>query len=171
MVSSFHRVIFIVLIMSLISTISAREITLVTSTNDLDDKSTHFIVTIDEAGNMIGFCKRVYTRDNELFRTTIYNIESVEAGDDIVLKKTKSKNIFVLRFNDFDFVNGGKFVVEYLQNGLINIVKNLEFDIVNIEGDWFLEKETRKVISFELVVNRIPIIGVIGIDEVKYNLK
>lgn len=134
-----------------------------------DDNNLVYRLVIDSADESIIDQVRKETYQNKkLINNEVLNPKDLKKG--IVLEEQKGFDVLVLRSANFDMVYGGAVEVDTLYSGVTGERRSTYFDLTKHENGWALFYRNRLVKALEIRVNKIPILGVVGIKEliIKY---
>lgn len=141
---------------------------MMTITNDNDDEILKFVVETDEQNTELqAMIKKIYDGSMSYQGRDIYEAQSV-LSTGAVLTEMDGKKVVILKVSsNFNLKTGGIVTLNYLYNGITGSRKNYQFTMSRSGDTWKVTKGGRRVDKLHFVTNKKPIIGTIGIKEIK----
>lgn len=125
-----------------------------------------FIVEIDEeTSDILRFHKDRYSGDSQLIERVTMELSGIEENG-LVMEERDSRKIVKLLSDNFEPHNGGNISLDYLYNGATGKRKSVEFEILRNGDTWALEKDSKKLSHFHIIINKMFAIGVVGIKKI-----
>lgn len=145
-----------------ITNLEASTFNIVEITRD-DSSLTYRLIVDSEDESIIDQVRKETHLNGKLINNEILNPNELKKG--IVLEEQRGFQVLVLRSSNFDMVHGGSVQVDTLYSGVTGERRSTYFDLAKHENGWALFYRNRIVKRLEIRVNRVPILGVVGIKE------
>ena len=146
-------------------TLSAKEQTIATITNDDNPNIVKFIIEVEEPSNDINtFTKETYL-NSELILKESFSPRDLE-GDGIVLETRGGQVVLALKSENFSQTYGGDLVIDTLYNVTVFERKNYYIEISRGPEGWKLLNSGTKISHLFIQSNKIPLVGVVGIKNI-----
>ncbi len=149
-----------------IQNIHASEQLLTVTDNDDNDEIYNFVVDVDDTTqSLISFYKDTYV-DGEKTNREILDPENLKTEDGVILEERNGYNALNLKSDNFDPKSGGKIEVDTLYNGATGERRSIYLDLARGKNGWKLFKDKNVVSQFHVKVNRVIILGAVGIKTI-----
>ncbi len=145
-----------------ITNLEASTFNIVEITRD-DSSLTYRLIVDSEDESIIDQVRKETHLNGKLINNEILNPDELKKG--IVLEEQRGFQVLVLRSSNFDMVHGGSVQVDTLYSGVTGERRSTYFDLAKHENGWALFYRNRIVKRLQIRVNRVPILGVVGIKE------
>jgi hypothetical protein len=144
----------------------AREETLSITDNDDNNEVYNLIVNVDDSTDTLkGLYKDTYINGAKI-RRDILNPLDLKTSDGVILEKRDGYNVLNLKSDNFDYDRGGRIIIDTLFNGIKGERKSYEVELAKDKNTWKLFQKDKAVSKFHVKVNKIIVIGTVGIKTI-----
>lgn len=141
---------------------------MMTITNDSDDEILKFVVETDEQNTELQtMIKKVYDGSMNYQGRDVYDAESVLSRGAVLTEMDGRKVVILKVASNFKVETGGVLTLDYLYNGITGSRKSFQFTMSRSGDTWKVSKGGKKIKKLHFVTNKKPIVGTIGIKEIK----
>ncbi len=140
----------------------------VLSTTDNDDNNEIYklVVSVDESTQTLReLFKDTYVNGSKI-RRDVLDPKDLKTKNGIILEKRDNYNVLNLKSDNFDYDRGGRIVIDTLYNGIKGERKFYEVELAKDQVGWKLFKNQKSVSKFHVKVNRVIIVGTVGIKNI-----
>ena len=140
----------------------------VLSTTDNDDNNEVYTLVVhvdDNTQTLKELFKDTYLNGTKI-RRDILNPEDLKAKSGVILEKRDNYNVLNLKSDNFDFDRGGRIVIDTLYNGIKGDRRSYDLELAKDKSGWKLFKDQKIVSLFHIKVNRVIIVGTVGIKTI-----
>jgi hypothetical protein len=160
----FVSLFFVTLVSSF--SLSAKEVILSVTDNDDNNEIYNLIVNVDEStDNLVELYKDTYI-DGTKIKRDVLDSEDLKTDHGMILEKRDNYNVLNLKSQNFDVVRGGSITIDTLYNGIKGERRNYELELAKDATGWKLFKKDKIVSKFHVKVNKIIIVGAVGIKTI-----
>ena len=138
------------------------------STTDNDDNTEVYtlVVKVDESSqSLLELYKDTFVNGSKTKRDVL-NPEDLKTKNGVILEIRDNYNVLNLKSNNFDFDRGGRIIIDTLYNGVKGERKSYEVELAKDKAGWRLFKNQKAVSKFHVKVNKVIIVGTIGIKTI-----
>jgi len=148
------------------SNIFAREETLSITDNDDNNEVYNLVVNVDDATQTLkDLYKDTYVGGKKIKRDHL-NPEDLKTKDGVILEKRDNYNVLNLKSDNLDFDRGGRIVIDTLYNGITGDRKQIDVELAKDKTSWKLFRDKKAVSKFHVRVNKVIVIGTVGIKTI-----
>lgn len=159
---------FMILILGLSLSLHAGEITMALITSDIDRNTTEFLMEVDGREEIHGIRIRTTTPAGRITEDFSYSTPQVLDGEVVLHERDGFKAVKLRVDRDFSAASGGGVILDYLYSGITGARHYLSLKLVKQEGKFVLQKNTGELVNqFYFSANRHPILGIIGVREIR----
>lgn len=146
------------------SLVLANNIDILKITNQEDRSVSMMFIEVDAQNNISAFGKKV-------FRNGILTERKKFPGDlsysGIVLRRSKSKDLIILKSLNYDNKNGGSLEIDYLYNAISRERRVFVIELDRTSDSWQVSKSGRIIKKLHMVSNKVPLFGTVGIRRIE----
>lgn len=162
--------IFQVLLISIIafntSGLLAKEVVLSVTDNDDNNEIYNLVVNSDDqTERLIELYKDTYLNGTKIKRDVL-DSEDLKTREGMILERRDGYNVLNLKSDNFDFDRGGRVIIDTLYNGIKGERRNYELELAKDSTGWKLFKKDSIVTKFHIKVNKVIILGTVGIKTI-----
>jgi hypothetical protein len=164
-VKTFLFFLFFNLLFSLAGLLAHEEILSVTD-NDDNNEVYNLVVEVDDTTQRLKeLYKDTYLSGNKIRRDNLNPLE-LKNPDGMILEKRGEHNVLSLKSDNYDHDRGGTITIDSLYNGISGERRSVDLELSKDKTSWRLFKDHKVVSKFHVKVNRVIIIGVVGIKKI-----
>lgn len=146
--------------------VNASEEVLTTTDNDDNKEIYKLVVNVDDSTQTLKeLFKDTYVNGTKI-RRDVLNPEDLKTKHGIILEKRDNYNVLNLKSDNFDFDRGGRIIIDTLYNGISGERKTYELELAKDKVSWKLFKNQKAVSKFHVKVNKVIIVGTVGIKTI-----
>lgn len=137
----------------------------VLSVTDNDDNKEIYklVVKVDKTTQSLKeFYKDTYVNGAKIKRTVL-NPEDLKLDSGVIMEERDGYNVLNLKSDNFDYDRGGRITVDTLYNGFTGERRGYDVELAKDKVGWKLFSNKKVVTKFHIKVNRVVILGVVGI--------
>ena len=137
----------------------------VLSVTDNDDNTEIYklIANIDKKTQSLKeFYKDTYL-DGVKIKRTVLNPKDLTLDTGVIMEERDGYNVLNLKSDNFDKVRGGRITIDTLYNGFTGERREYDVELAKDKVGWKLFSGKKVVTKFHIKVNRIIMMGVVGI--------
>lgn len=144
----------------------AHEEVLSVTDNDDNNEVYNLVVGVDDTTlSLKDLFKDTYVAGKKIKRDVL-NPEDLKTPQGVILEKRDNYNVLNLKSDNFDYDRGGRIVIDTLYNGISGVRKNYEVELARDKNSWKLFKGTAVVSKFHVKVNKVIVVGKVGIKTI-----
>lgn len=144
----------------------AREETLSTTDNDDNNEVYHLIVNVDESTQALtDLYKDTYISGKKIRRDHLNPLE-LKSKEGVILEKRDHYNVLNLKCENLDLDRGGRITIDSLYNGITGERKQEDVELAKDKDSWRLFKGKKVISKFHVRVNKVILIGTVGIKTI-----
>ncbi len=144
----------------------AKEETLSITDNDDNNEVYNLVVNVDDATQSLKNLYKDTFIDGKKIRRDVLNPDNLKTKDGVILEKRDNYNILNLKSDNLDFDRGGKIIIDTLYNGVTGDRRTVDLDLSKDKNSWKLFKDKKAVSKFHVKVNKVIILGTVGIKTI-----
>lgn len=134
--------------------------------NDDNNEIYNLVVEVDETTSSLkSLYKDTYVSGKKL-RRDVLNPTDLKTANGVILEKRDNYNVLNLKSDNFDYDRGGRIIIDTLYNGVTGERRNTDLELAKDSGSWKLFKNQKAISKFHVKVNKVIIIGTIGIKTI-----
>lgn len=156
----------IVLMMSFNLKAYAFEETLSITDNDDNNEIYNLVVKVDETTQSLSALYKDTYVNGVKIRRDVLNALDLKTEDGVILEKRDQYNVLNLKSDNFDYDRGGKIIIDTLYNGIKGERRFFELELAKDKTSWKLFKNQKAVSKFHVKVNKVIILGTVGIKTI-----
>lgn len=140
----------------------------VLSITDNDDNNEIYllIVNVDESTQSLKeLFKDTYIGGKKM-RRDVLNPLNLNTKDGVILEKRDNYNVLNLKSDNFDYSRGGRIIIDTLYNGISGERRFFDLELAKDKNSWKLFKNNKAVSKFHVKVNKVIILGTVGIKTI-----
>lgn len=137
----------------------------VLSVTDNDDNKEIYklVVKVDKnTQSLKEFYKDTYMNGVKIKRTVL-NPEDLTADSGVIMEERDGYNVLNLKSENFDYDRGGRITIDTLYNGFTGERRGYDVELAKDKVGWKLFSKNKVVTKFHIKVNRVIMLGVVGI--------
>lgn len=152
------------------NSVLAKEAILSTVTNEEEKSIYNLVVETDRDDRVIKNVYRDELLSGKLVERRKLDLQAINSTG-MVVKEDLARGLVIIKLisSNFDFERGGMVTLDTLLNGVTGSRKEYEFEITKSRTGFVLLKDRTVVKSMHMVSNRLPVVGSVGIKDVKVN--
>lgn len=138
------------------------------STTDNDDNNEVYLLVVnvdDSTQSLKELYKDTYVNEKKVKREVL-NSSDLTTSDGVILEKRDNYNILNLKSDNFDHARGGRIIIDALYNGIKGERRKYELELAKDKYRWGLFKNNKAVSRFHVKVNKVIILGTVGIKSI-----
>lgn len=144
----------------------AKEEVLSVTDNDDNNEVYNLLVNIDESTDTLkSLYKDTYVNGNKIRRDE-FNPIDLKSSSGVVLERRDKYNVLNLKSDNLDYDRGGKIIIDMLYNGVTGERRSVDLDLAKDKTGWKLFKGNVIISKFHVKVNKVIILGTIGIKNI-----
>lgn len=144
----------------------AREEILSITDNDDNNEVYNLVVNVDDSTQSLKeLFKDTYILGKKI-RRDVLNPNDLTTKDGVVLERREKYNVLNLKSTNFDYDRGGRIIIDTLYNGITGDRKNFEVELAKDKQSWKLFKNEKAVSKFHVKVNKVIVVGTVGIKTI-----
>ena len=156
----------IILILLTSRVLFAGEVILSVTDNDDNHEVYNLIAEVNEKDQSLGsLFKDVYLYGKKL-RREILNPDDLKINDGMIIEKRDNYNVLNLKSDNFDIYRGGRIVIDTLFNAISGERRMFDLELALDKDSWKLFKNQKIVSKFHVKVNKIIVMGTVGIKTI-----
>lgn len=155
----------LLLLLSTFSTFAKEEILSVTDNDDNNEVYNLVVNVDDETQSLKQLFKDTYINGKKI-RRDVLDPEKLTTRDGVILERRDKHNVLNLKSTNFDYDRGGRIIIDTLYNGIKGERRNYEVELAKSNDGWKLFKNNKVVSKFHVKVNRVIIVGTVGIKTI-----
>ena len=163
-----YLVTFLVGIYGIGQNCSAREIILATITRDDSQSISQLVINTSDDDRVINEIYKDDFHGTTKISRDQFDIEQFSKTG-IVLEKKDKYNILILKSENFDQEQGGMVTIDSLYNGVNGKRKQYQLNLAKGKSGWGLDQDGKEIKNFHIQINKIVIVGTVGIKNIKMN--
>jgi hypothetical protein len=164
-VKTFLSFLFLNLLFSL-ATLKGHEEILSVTDNDDNNEVYNLVVEVDDTTQTLKeLYKDTYLFGNKIRRDNLNPLE-LKNPDGMILEKRGEHNVLSLKSDNYDHDRGGIITIDSLYNGISGERRSVDLELAKDKTSWRLFKDDKMISKFHVKVNRVIIIGVVGIKKI-----
>jgi site-specific DNA-adenine methylase len=144
----------------------AKEETLSITDNDDNNEVYNLVVNVDDATQSLKNLYKDTFIDGKKIRRDVLNPDNLKTKDGVILEKRDNYNVLNLKSDNLDFDRGGKIIIDTLYNGVTGDRRTVDLDLSKDKNSWKLFKDKKAVSKFHVKVNKVIILGTVGIKTI-----
>lgn len=157
---------FIMITSSVFSSLFAsEEILSITDNNDTNEIYNLVVNVDDNTQTLKGLYQDIFV-DGRLIKREILDPKDLKTSNGVILEQRNSLNVLNLKSSNFDFDRGGTIIVDALYNALTGERRTIEIELAKDKNTWKLFKNKVAVSLFHIIVNKVIIVGTVGIKTI-----
>jgi hypothetical protein len=157
---------FLLLSLTASFNVSAKEVILSITDNDDNNEVYNLVVKVDDQTERLNeLYKDTYVNGQKIKRDVL-NPDDLTTDHGVILEKRDGHNVLNLKSQNFDFERGGSMTIDTLYNGIKGERRNYELELARDATGWKLFKQDKVVSKFHIKVNRVIILGTVGIKTI-----
>lgn len=162
-----HKILYTLLLLSLFSAnLFAREETISITDNDDNNEIYNLLVDVDDSTDTLkGLFKDTYINGVKI-RRDILNPLDLKTSDGVILEKRDNYNVLNLKSDNLDYDRGGRIIIDTLYNGISGERKSYDVELAKDKNSWKLFQKNKIVSKFHVKVNKVIVIGKVGIKTI-----
>ncbi|MGZ3809551.1 MAG: hypothetical protein ACXVCE_15820, partial [Bacteriovorax sp.] len=90
----------------------------------------------------------------------------LKTAEGMILEKRDRYNVLNLKSDNFDYDRGGNITIDTLYNGATGERKSVDIELAKDNDSWKLFKANKAISKFHVKVNRVVILGTVGIKTI-----
>ncbi|MBC7537959.1 MAG: hypothetical protein H7281_04010 [Bacteriovorax sp.] len=160
--------ILLIMISSLFSSAAllANEETLSITDNDDNNEVYNLVVSVNDTTQTLkNLFKDTFVNGKKIRRDDL-NALDLKTKDGVILEKRDNYNVLNLKSDNFDYDRGGKIIIDTLYNGITGERKTLDLELAKDKNSWKLFKNKVAVSKFHVKVNKVIVLGTVGIKTI-----
>jgi hypothetical protein len=160
--------ILLIMISSLFSSaiLLANEETLSITDNDDNNEVYNLVVSVDDSTQTLkNLFKDTFVNGKKIRRDDL-NALDLKTKDGVILEKRDNYNVLNLKSDNFDNDRGGKITIDTLYNGITGERKTVDLELAKDTNNWKLFKNKVAVSKFHVKVNKVIVLGTVGIKTI-----
>lgn len=144
----------------------AREEILSVTDNDDNNEVYNLVVNVDDSTQSLKeLYKDTYVGGKKIRRDKL-NPDHLKTNEGVILEKRDNYNVLNLKSDNLDFDRGGRITIDTLYNGISGERKQVDVELAKDKNAWRLFKEKKAVSRFHVRVNKVIILGTVGIKTI-----
>lgn len=161
-----HLNLLAVFVLLFSTTLLAREEILSITDNDDNNEVYNLVVNVDESTQTLkDLFKDTYVGGKKIKRDHL-NPEDLKTKEGVILEKRDNYNVLNLKSDNLDFDRGGRIIIDTLYNGISGDRKQVDVELAKDKTSWKLFKDKKPVSKFHVRVNKVIVIGTVGIKTI-----
>lgn len=142
------------------------EETLSITDNDDNKEVYNLVVNVnDSSQSLISLYKDTFVNGQKIKRENLIS-NDLNTKEGMILEKREKYNVLNLKSENFDNDRGGKILIDYLYNGITGERKFIELELAKDKNSWKLFRGKVSVSRFHVKVNKIIVLGTVGIKSI-----
>ncbi len=156
----------IIIIQIFIGKSYAKEEVLSITDNDDNAEVYNLVVSVDESTQSLkNLYKDTYIAGKKI-RRDILDPNKLTTDEGVIVEKRDNYNVLNLKSNNFDYDRGGHIIIDTLYNGISGERKSVGLELAKDQNSWKLFKNQIVVSKFHVKVNKVIILGTVGIKTI-----
>lgn len=148
------------------TSVFAREEILSVTDNDDNNEVYNLVVNVDETTQTLKeLYKDTYVGGKKIRRDKL-NPDHLKTKEGVILEKRDNYNVLNLKSDNLDFDRGGRIIIDTLYNGVTGERKQVDVELAKDKNAWRLFKDKKAVSKFHVRVNKVIVIGTVGIKTI-----
>lgn len=148
------------------SPLMAKEETLSITDNDDNNEVYNLVVNVDETTqSLTDLYKDTFVNGKKIRRDHLNPLD-LKTKDGVILEKRDNYNVLNLKSDNLDYDRGGKIIIDTLYNGVTGDRRQVELELSKDKNSWKLFKGNVAVSKFHVRVNKVVILGTVGIKTI-----
>ena len=145
---------------------SAREEVLSVTDNDDNNEVYKLVVDADDNTDTLKKLFKDTYLNNKLIKREVLNPLDLKTKNGVILEKRDGHNVLNLKSDNFDYDRGGRIIIDTLYSGVSGDRKSYDLELAKDKTGWKLFKGQKAVSKFHVKVNKVIIVGAIGIKTI-----
>lgn len=136
------------------------------SVTDNDDNTEIYklIAKIDKRTQSLKeFYKDTYSADGVKIKRTVLNTSDLTTDAGVIMEERDGYNVLNLKSDNFDHDRGGRITIDTLYNGFTGERRGYDVELAKDKVGWKLFNGKKVVTKFHIKVNRVIMLGTVGI--------
>ncbi|MBC7712489.1 MAG: hypothetical protein H7177_04095 [Rhizobacter sp.] len=159
------KIIFLLAVVCSLNVFAHEEVLTTTDNDDNDEVYTLVVSVNDDTQTLEKLFKDTYVNGAKVRRDNL-NEEDMKTKGGMILEKRDQYNVLNLKSDNFDHDLGGKIVIDTLYNGIKGDRKKYDIDLAKDPTGWKIFKDNKIITKFHVKVNRVIIVGTVGIKNI-----
>jgi hypothetical protein len=156
----------VIMSMLLSTAILAHEETLSRTDNDDNNEVYDLVVKVnDTTQSLEELYKDTFVNGKKIKRDKL-NPDDMKTKDGCILEKRDGYNVLNIKSDNLDLDRGGKIVIDTLYNGVTGERRQVDLELAKDKTGWKLFKGSKIVSKFHVKVNKVVILGTVGIKTI-----
>lgn len=144
----------------------AKEEILSITDNDDNNEVYNLVVNVDEATQSLKDLYKDTYVDGKKIKRDHLNPDDLKTRDGVILEKRDSYNVLNLKSDNLDFDRGGRITIDTLFNAIKGERRQVDVELAKDKNGWRLFKDNKAVSKFHVRVNKVVILGTVGIKTI-----
>lgn len=158
------------LILSLFTLISLKAVAYeeILSVTDNDDNNEvyNLVVSVDDTTDRLNDLYKDTFIDGKKIKRDTLRASDLKTKEGVILEKRDNYNVLNLKSDNFDHDRGGQIIIDTLFNGIKGDRKTYDLELAKDKRTWKLFKNKKAVSKFHVKVNKVIILGTVGIKTI-----
>ena len=137
-----------------------------TTDNDDNDEIYKLIVSVDEETQSLKKLYKDTYRDGVKTKRDVLNPNDLKSESGMIIEKRDKYNVLNLKSQNFDYDLGGTITIDTLYNALKGERRQVDIELAKDKNSWKLYRKNTPVSKFHIYVNKVIIIGTVGIKTI-----
>jgi hypothetical protein len=154
------------LVASLVFSFNAFSQEEILSVTDNDDNTEIYklVVKVDKKTQSLKeIYKDTYSADGVKIKRTLLSPTDLTTDNGVIMEERDGYNVLNLKSDNFDHVRGGRITIDTLYNGATGERREYDVELAKDKMGWKLFNGKKVVTKFHIKVNRVIMLGVVGI--------
>lgn len=134
--------------------------------NDDNREIYNLVVEVDDVDQSLKQLFKDTYLGGKKIRRDVLNPADLSTQEGVVLERRDKYNVLNLKSDNFDYDRGGKITIDTLYNGISGERRFFELELGKDKLSWKLFKNNKAVSKFHVKVNKVIILGTVGIKTI-----
>jgi hypothetical protein len=144
----------------------ASEETLSITDNDDNNEVYNLVVNVDDNTQTLkNLYKDTFIKGKKIRRDDLNPLD-LKTSDGVILEKRDNYNVLNLKSDNFDYDRGGKIIIDTLYNGITGDRRSVDLELAKDQNSWKLFRNKIAVSKFHVKVNKVIVLGTVGIKTI-----
>lgn len=148
------------------ATVLAKEEILSITDNDDNDDIYYLVVNVDDSTETLKTLYKDTYRNGIKVRRDNLNPDHLKSEEGMILEKRDEYNVLNLKSDNFDYERGGRIILDTLYNAITGDRRSFDLELSRDQMGWKLFRNKKMVSKFHVKVNRVIVLGTIGIKSI-----
>lgn len=162
----FQLLTYLCLSLFLSSPLFSKEVTLSITDNDDNKEVYNLVVNVDEMTQSLKELFKDTYVDGKKIRRDHLNPDALKTKDGVILEKRDNYNVLNLKSDNLDFERGGRITIDTLYNAMTGDRRQVDVELAKDSDTWKLFKDKKVVSKFHVRVNKVIVLGTVGIKTI-----